>query len=114
MRTRHARSSIFSDRALTCAISERIPAFRRSARVERRSKKTRNSKLSPHQDNCQLWLSLTIRDSRLKLSAVRREFIRRVTRVRTRQRGTKSTKYSASLSEFAQLMIGVALDFAVS
>src|SRR5262249_14612716 len=48
------------------------------------------------------------------LLAVHREFIRLVTRVRTRRRGTRSTNYSASLSEFAALTIAVTHDFAAS
>ena len=93
--------------------SRGIPTFRRFARTERRSRKTRNSKLSPHQDNCQLWLLLMIRGSRLTLSAVHREFIRRVTLARTRQTGIKSKNCFASSREFALQMMGVALDFAV-
>src|SRR6266850_3509233 len=55
-----------------------------------------------------------IRAWRLTLSAVRREFIRRVMLARTRRRRTKSINYFASLREFALQKMGVVLDFAAS
>src|SRR5262249_15851853 len=48
------------------------------------------------------------------LSAVHREFIRRVMLARTRRIGTKSINYFASLREFVRLMMGILLDFAAS
>src|SRR4029453_2449916 len=57
---------------------------------------------------------LAIRDWRFALSAARPEFIRPVTRARTRRRVTRSINYSASLRDFAPKRMGAVLDFAAS
>src|SRR5215831_20248760 len=48
------------------------------------------------------------------VSAVHPEFIRRVTRARTRRRATKSINYLPSLRELAPVIIGGVLGFAAS
>src|SRR6266404_2543429 len=80
-------------------------------RLEELFKRTRFSKLSQYQGNCQVWLLPTILGWRWMLCAAHRESIRRAMQVPTRQIKRKSTSYWTSLPGLALRRMRVALDF---